>query len=77
MISITTLHNLFNYDLDLALQNKRVCKGKSYICVEGYRNEKKSQFNAGNSHAGILKPEEWKYIFKRNDDCDYEFIFFE
>ena len=81
VISITTLHNLFNYDLDLALQEiKRVCKGKSYICVEGYRNEKEKvnlmywQLTC----RAFLKPEEWKYILKRNDiDCDYEFIFFE
>ena len=39
VISINTLHNLYNYDLHLALKElQRVGKNK-YICVESYRNE--------------------------------------
>ena len=81
VFSITTLHNLFNYELDMALKEiKRVCKGESYICVEGYRNEREKvnlmywQLTC----RAFLKPEEWKYTFNRNNiNCDYEFIFFE
>ncbi len=81
VISITTLHNLLNFDLDMALQEiKRVCKGQSYICVEGYRNEneKVNLMYWQLTCRAFLKPVEWEYIFKRNGiDCDYEFIFFE
>ena len=81
VFSITTLHNLFNYELDMALKEiKRVCKGESYICVEGYRNEREKvnlmywQLTC----RAFLTPEEWKYTFNRNNiSCDYEFIFFE
>ena len=59
---------------------KRVCKGESYICVEGYRNEREKvnlmywQLTC----RAFLTPEEWKYTFNRNNiSCDYEFIFFE
>jgi len=39
VFSITTLHNLHNYDLDKALREmERVGKNK-YLCVESYRNE--------------------------------------
>ena len=45
VISITTLHNLHAYDLDLALREmERVGKHHKYLCVESYRNEQgKSQ----------------------------------
>ena len=40
VISITTLHNLHAYDLDLALREmERVGKQHKYLCVESYRNE--------------------------------------
>ena len=81
VISITTLHNLLNFELDMALQEiKRVCKGQSYICVEGYRNEneKVNLMYWQLTCRAFLKPEEWVYLFNRNQiECDYEFIFFE
>ena len=41
VVTFNTLHNLYNYELDEALiEINRVSKGKSYICVESYRNEK-------------------------------------
>ena len=40
VISITTLHNLYCYDLDKALREiERVGKRNKYICVESYRTE--------------------------------------
>ena len=40
VISITTVHNLQAYDLDLALREmERVGKQHKYLCVESYRNE--------------------------------------
>ena len=45
VISINTLHNLYNYDLYSAFREiERVGRGAKYICVEGYRNELE-QFN--------------------------------
>jgi ubiquinone/menaquinone biosynthesis C-methylase UbiE len=41
VISINTLHNLYNYELWSAFREiERVSRGAKYICVEGYRNER-------------------------------------
>ena len=81
VISITTLHNLHNYDLFKSLQEiERVAKSNKYICVESYRNEKEK--------ANLLywqvtceafnTPEEWEWIFEQtNYTGDYSYIYFE
>lgn len=81
VISLTTLHNLYCYDLDRALREiERVGKQKKYIVVESYRNEKEK--------ANLLywqltcemfcTPEEWQWWFKHTDYTgDYAFIYFE
>lgn len=81
VISINTLHNLYNYELDKGLKEiSRVSKKHSFICVESYRNE--------NEKVNLLywqltcrifnTPEEWLYNFKKIDyKGDYEFIYFE
>ncbi len=39
--SLTTLHNLYNYQLHQALgEIERVSRGHSYVCVESYRDER-------------------------------------
>src|ERR1700741_4965239 len=39
VISINTLHNLYNYELDAALREiERVGRGAKSLCVEAYRN---------------------------------------
>ncbi|MGQ0683690.1 class I SAM-dependent methyltransferase [Bradyrhizobium sp.] len=81
VISINTLHNLFNYDLDSAFREiERVGRGAKYICVEGYRNEREKvnlmywQLTCRAFHT----PEEWDFIFKQTGYIgDHEFIFFE
>ena len=41
VISINTLHNLYNYELHSAFREiERVGRGAKYICVEAYRNER-------------------------------------
>ncbi|MBM4442380.1 MAG: class I SAM-dependent methyltransferase [Candidatus Rokubacteria bacterium] len=41
VISLNTLHNLYNYDLRRALREiQRVGKDKKYVVVESYRNER-------------------------------------
>ena len=81
VISINTLHNLYSFDLEVALTEiNRVSKSHAYICVESYRNEKEKanllywqvtceQFNT---------PEEWGWWFKKCQyNGDHSFIYFE
>jgi len=80
VISITTLHNLYIYDLKKALQEiERVGKNK-YLAVESYRNVKEL-FNLqcwALTCEAFFTPEEWPWLFKEfGCDCDYEFIYFE
>ena len=39
VISITTLHNLYAYDLEKALKEMERVGQNKYLCVESYRNE--------------------------------------
>jgi hypothetical protein len=81
VISINTLHNLYNYDLASAFHEiERVGRGAKYICVEGYRNEREKvnlmywQLTCRAFHT----PEEWDFVFKQTGYTgDHEFIFFE
>ncbi len=81
IISITTLHNLYIYDLWSALQElERVGSDAKYLCVEGYRNEREKvnlmywQLTCRAFHT----PAEWEWIFKQAGyRGDYEYIFFE
>jgi Methylase involved in ubiquinone/menaquinone biosynthesis len=79
--SITTLHNLHNYDLDLALREmQRVAKGPKYLCVESYRNEveKANLLYWQVTCEAFCTPEEWLWWFKTTGyDGDYSFIYFE
>jgi SAM-dependent methyltransferase len=80
VISITTLHNLYIYELKKALQEiDRVGKHK-YVAVESYRNEQEL-FNLqcwALTCEAFFAPEEWTWLFKEfGCDCDYEFIYFE
>jgi protein-L-isoaspartate(D-aspartate) O-methyltransferase len=79
--SLTTLHNLYIYDLKSAVQHiERVSCGKSYIMVEAYRNEREK--------ANLLywqltcecfyTPTEWEWLFKEwGYSGDWGFIYFE
>jgi len=81
IISITTLHNLYCYDLYDALKEiERVGKKNKYIVVESYRNEEEK--------ANLLywqltcemfcTPEEWNWWFKHTGyQGDHSFIYFE
>ncbi|MBQ6599574.1 MAG: methyltransferase domain-containing protein [Lentisphaeria bacterium] len=79
--SITTLHNLHNYDLDKALREmQRVGKGKEYLCVESYRNEseKANLLYWQVTCEMFCTPEEWEWWFRQTGYTgDYSFIFFE
>jgi protein-L-isoaspartate(D-aspartate) O-methyltransferase len=80
VFSITTLHNLHNYDLDCALREmERVGKHK-YLCVESYRNEteKANLLYWQVTCEAFCTPEEWDWWFKLTGfSGDYSFIYFE
>lgn len=67
VVSINTLHNLYNYDLHKALKEiERVGKEKKYIVVDGYRNEREKvnllywQLTC----ECFYTPEEWEWLFE-------------
>lgn len=81
VICINTLHNLYNYELDLALREiTRVGKGnKQYICMESYRTEqeKDNLLNWQLTCRAFHTPHEWEFILgKCGYRGDYGFIFF-
>lgn len=81
VVSINTLHNLYNYDLHAALREiERVGRGAKYLCVEAYRNEREKvnlmywQLTCRALHM----PAEWQWIFDQAGYTgDHEFITFE
>ena len=81
VISINTLHNLYNYDLIKSLKElERVSKSHKYICVESYRNEeeKANLLYWQVTCEAFNTPKEWEWIFEKADyKGDYSFIYFE
>ena len=81
VISINTLHNLYNYELFSSLKEiERVGKKNKYICVESYRNEKEkvNLLYWQVTCEGFYTPEEWKWWFKKSKYTgDHSFIYFE
>lgn len=80
VLSINTLHNLHNRELELALRELTRVSKYQYLCVESYRNEIEKanliywqvtceQFNS---------PADWEWWFKTcSYTGDYSFIYFE
>ena len=81
VISITTLHNLYNFDLFKSLKEiERVAKSHKYICVESYRNEqeKANLLYWQVTCEAFNTPKEWDWIFNQAGYTgDYSFIYFE
>jgi len=79
--SITTLHNLLNFELKPAIQEiQRVSRKNSYIAVESYRNEqeKANLLYWQLTCQSFYSADEWIWLFKEYGYTgDYEFIFFE
>jgi protein-L-isoaspartate(D-aspartate) O-methyltransferase len=81
VVSVNTLHNLYNYELWDALREiERVGKGAKHIVIESYRNEREK--------ANLLywqltcrtfwSPPEWEWFFKQAGYTgDYSCIYFE
>ena len=81
VISITTLHNLFCYDLDQALREiERVGKTHKYICVESYRTEeeKANLLYWQLTCESFYTPQEWDWWFRHcGYTGDFSYIYFE
>ena len=81
VISITTLHNLYIFDLFKSLKEiERVAKSYKYICVESYRNEveKANLLYWQVTCEAFNTPKEWVWIFDQSGYTgDYSFIYFE
>ena len=81
VFSLNTLHNLHNYDLEVALKEfQRVGKLNKYICVESYRNEieKANLLYWQVTCETFCTPDEWEWWFKHSGyNGDYSFIYFE
>ena len=81
VFSITTLHNLHNYDLDKALREmERVGRKNKYLCVESYRTEeeKANLLYWQVTCEAFCTPKEWEWWFKQTSYTgDYSLIYFE
>ncbi len=81
VLSITTLHNLYCYDLFKALKEmERVGKKHKYMCVESYRNEdeKVNLMYWQLTCECFLTPQEWEWWFKLTGYTgDHSLIYFE
>ncbi len=81
VVSITTLHNLYNYELEKALREmERVGKSNKYLCVESYRNEveKANLLYWQVTCEAFCTPDEWMWWFDMTGYTgDYSFIYFE
>jgi protein-L-isoaspartate(D-aspartate) O-methyltransferase len=79
--SLNTLHNLHCDELDRSLREiERVSKGKSYICVESYRNEieKANLLYWQVTCESFYTPDEWQWWFDHTGYTgDHSFIYFE
>ncbi len=81
VVSLGTLHNLYNYELRAALEGmERVGKDKKYLTVESYRNEReKVNFLYWQlTCRSFYTPTEWEWFMKESGYTgDYGCIYFE
>lgn len=81
VVSMTTLHNLHNYDLDRALREmERVGRQHKYLCVESYRTEqeKANLLYWQVTCEAFCTPEEWHWWFRHTGySGDHSFIVFD
>jgi len=81
VVSLGTLHNLLNYELDQALKEiERVGKAHKYVMIEGYRNEREKAnllYWQLTCHA-FHTPDEWQWLMDQAGySGDFGCIFFE
>jgi len=80
VLAMGSLHNLKNWERDIALKEIERVGRQKYIWVESYRNAQE-QFNLecwALTCWAFQTDEEWVYEFQRNGYTgDYEFVYFE
>jgi SAM-dependent methyltransferase len=79
VMSINTLHNLYNFELEMALMELSRIARDQYVVVESYRNEleKMNLLYWQVTCEAFCTPEEWRWWFmKTRYEGDYEFIYF-
>ena len=81
VLSLNALHNLKVYDLKKAIQDvERISKGKSYIVVESFRNDRDevNMLYWQLTCASYYSVEEWEWLYKEwGYTGDYSFVFFQ
>ena len=81
VVSLGTLHNLFNYELRQALQEiERVGKNSKHIMVESYRNEseKANLLYWQLTCRSFYTPKEWEWVLDQSGYTgDYSYVVFE
>ena len=81
VVSINTLHNLYNYDLRRALQEiQRVGKEHKYIVVDSYRTEqeKVNLLYWQLTCECFYTPQEWEWFFQESGYTgDHGYVFYE
>ena len=81
IVSLGTLHNLFNFELYDALKDiERVGKEHKYVMQESYRNEREkvNMLNWQLTQHTFFRTDEWLWFFELSGYTgDYGFIFFE
>ena len=81
VVSVTTLHNLYNYELRQAIREiERVGRGQKHIIIDAYRNEREKanlmywQLTLRAFHT----PKEWEWCLAESGYTgDYSYIVFE
>lgn len=80
VLSLNTLHNLHNYELDKALRELERIANEKYLVVESYRTEieKMHLLYWQVTCEAFCTPEEWQWWFDLTGySGDYEFIYFD
>jgi len=81
VVSLGTLHNLYNYELRQALQEiERVGRGAKHVMVESYRNEreKANLLYWQLTCRSFYTPKEWEWFFAETGYTgDHSYIVFE
>ena len=81
VVSITTLHNLYLFDLVDALREiERVGRGGKHVVVEAYRNEREKMnlLYWQLTCESFFTPQEWQWVFDQAGySGDHGFIYFE
>lgn len=81
VVSVTTLHNLHNYELRQALQEiERVGRGQKHIIIDAYRNEREkvNLMYWQLTLRAFYTPKEWEWLLADSGYTgDYSYIVFE